>query len=562
MKLQYMLISLIFLIQFSFELVSTQQLSQDEIADLRSEAKSMFHHAYHSYMRHAFPADELKPLSCAGRNKDKEARGHLDDSLGDYSLTLVDSLSSLIVLGEHEELEDAVEKVIDNVRFDNDVIVSVFESTIRVLGGLLSAHVMIDTQDLIPWYRDELLYLAKDLADRLLPAFNTNTKIPFARVNLRHGVPKDETTLTCTACAGTLVLEFGLLSRLVGDDKYRIAAEGAVNALWERRSSLGLFGNLIDTSTGFWKERDSSIGAGIDSFYEYLLKSYFYFGNKDHYHMFNQTYHKILTYINHDNWYLNVDMHSGDTKYTWIDSLSAFWPGLQVIIGDVELARKAHDKYTSLWTKYGGVPERYDIVRGSSVQGINNYPLRPEFVESTYFLYRATKDHYYLQVGRKIMENLQKLKVPCGYASVADVETSRLEDRMDSYFLSETCKYLYLLFDDNNFLHKSPFIFTTEGHPLPLNLPWHRNPPSDVGDSCPFKKSGPLTNDEILSLLPKDVELVLPVCGLADNLPKSHNLKVSGIDYKKVSKLQVSLELVICMCIIIGACWLLLVVLT
>jgi len=392
----------------------------------------MFHHAYDNYLKNAFPADELKPISCSGRYR--EGRGTLDDSLGGYSLTLIDSLSSLVVFGDLDDFEDAVKLVIRHVSFDSNVTVSVFESTIRVLGGLLSAHLLIGQRKLLPWYNSELVTLATNLANRLLPAFQTKTGIPYSRINLRYGVEKNEIRYTCTACVGTLLLEFGLLSHLIAHVKDEKAANKALNALWIRRSKLGLFGNTIDTHTGQWREIDSGIGAGIDSFYEYLLKSYLFFGGKDFYVMFNESYKQVLLYLNHDHWYLPVDMHSGDTKYTWTDSLSAFWPGLQVMVGDIDLAKEAHSKFLSLWNKYGAVPERFDVLRGVSIQGINNYPLRPEFIESTYLLYRATRDPVYLEIGKNIFKSLQSCKVECGYASIANVETSRLEDRMDSFF--------------------------------------------------------------------------------------------------------------------------------
>lgn len=60
----------------------------------------MFYHGYNSYMHHAFPADELMPLTCSGRVRGvTPSRGDVDDSLGHYSLTLVDSLDTLVVLG-------------------------------------------------------------------------------------------------------------------------------------------------------------------------------------------------------------------------------------------------------------------------------------------------------------------------------------------------------------------------------------------------------------------------------------------------------------------------------
>ena len=95
----------------------------------------------------------------------------------------------------------------------------------------------------------------------------------------------------------------------------------------------------------------------------------------------------------------------------------------------------------------------------------------PEFIESTFFLYQATKDPFYLDVGAQIFEDLQRAKVPCGLATIADVLATRLEDRMESFVLSETLKYLYLLFDEDNPLagSDSNIVFSTEGHILTLN---------------------------------------------------------------------------------------------
>eukprot|EP01124_Arcella_intermedia_P034541 TRINITY_DN8582_c0_g2_i2.p1 TRINITY_DN8582_c0_g2~~TRINITY_DN8582_c0_g2_i2.p1 ORF type:complete len:318 (-),score=70.98 TRINITY_DN8582_c0_g2_i2:30-914(-) len=260
--------------------------------------------------------------------------------------------------------------------------------------------------------------MAMDLADRLLPAFSTRTGIPYSRVNLRYGVEENESRNTCTACAGTLLIEFGLLSRLVDNPLYETVARKALLAIWNRRSKLGLFGNTIDTHTGQWKIHDSGIGAGSDSFYEYLFKSYLFFDNMEYYVMFNESYQKAMQYFNYDNWYFSVDMNSGTFRYFWVDSLSAFWAGLQAIVGDVEKGKQTHAKYLRIWNKYGAVPERYDVLRGVSVSGLNNYPLRPEFVESTYLLYQSTKDPYYLEIGVNILRSLQKYKVECGYASM------------------------------------------------------------------------------------------------------------------------------------------------
>ena len=95
----------------------------------------MFYHAYNAYMDNAFPADELMPLSCRGRFRGREpGRGDIDDAMGNFSLTLIDSLDMLVVVGDLKEFESAVRKVIQTVKFDTDVVVSVFETNIRIIG--------------------------------------------------------------------------------------------------------------------------------------------------------------------------------------------------------------------------------------------------------------------------------------------------------------------------------------------------------------------------------------------------------------------------------------------
>eukprot|EP01127_Copromyxa_protea_P020352 TRINITY_DN680_c1_g2_i2.p1 TRINITY_DN680_c1_g2~~TRINITY_DN680_c1_g2_i2.p1 ORF type:complete len:368 (-),score=57.01 TRINITY_DN680_c1_g2_i2:36-1139(-) len=351
------------------------RFSDQEIRDAREEVKEMFFHGYNNYLTHAFPDDELKPISCTGRRR--ADRGTLDDALGGFSLTLVDTLDTLLVMGEEEGFVSGVKLVVDHVTFDRDVTVSVFETTIRVLGGLLSSHVLIEDRGLnISWYDGQLLVLAEDIGSRLLPAFKTMTGIPVSRVNLQRGILPDEEQSTCTACAGTLLLEFGLLSRLTSNSTYEEVTSKAVKSLWEKRSSLGLLGNTINTTTGLWMTTDSGIGAGLDSFFEYLYKSYLYFDNNEYHVMWDKAYESAMKYLEVNGWFLVVDMYSGTTRYPWIESLSAFWPGLQVGIGDIASAQSAHKNYHALWRRYGGLPERYDITRETCVSGFYNYPLR------------------------------------------------------------------------------------------------------------------------------------------------------------------------------------------
>eukprot|EP00069_Balaena_mysticetus_P011348 bmy_07083T0 len=496
-------------------------------AQMRDLARGMFVFGYDNYMAHAFPEDELNPIHCRGRGPDRGDPSNLNinDVLGNYSLTLVDALDTLAIMGNSSEFQKAVKLVINTVSFDKDSTVQVFEATIRVLGSLLSAHrIITDSKQpfgdmTIKDYDNELLHMAHDLAVRLLPAFeNTKTGIPYPRVNLKTGVPPDSNNETCTAGAGSLLVEFGILSRLLGDSTFEWVARRAVKALWNLRSNdTGLLGvghpvetlyvqeawathaadrtdkdvrathssllfpvrdegNVVNIQTGHWVGKQSGLGAGLDSFYEYLLKSYILFGEKEDLEMFNAAYKSIQNYLRRGReacnegegdppLYVNVNMFSGQLMNTWIDSLQAFFPGLQVLIGDVEDAICLHAFYYAIWKRYGALPERYNWQL--QAPDVLFYPLRPELVESTYLLYQATRNPFYLHVGMDILQSLEKYtKVKCGYATLHHVIDKSKEDRMESFFLSETCKYLYLLFDEENPVHKSGtrYMFTTEGH--------------------------------------------------------------------------------------------------
>ena len=276
---------------------------------IREIVREMFYHGYNNYMENAYPDDELKPLSCTGRRRDKaKSRGDMDEVLANYSLTLLDSLDTLVVLGDYEEFERASYLLINSISFNNDITINLFEVNIRALGGLLSSHLLAkqlqseslqisklhqrndfivdpiieenegennqnehreqsedyfgiltkyqlniikelqiffqnskydylnqkDQKRLINQlertktsgyfidYNDEFLKIAIDLGLRLLPAFQTTTGIPFSRVNLKTGVPKGESTRNCLAGAGTLLLEFGTLSRLSGYSVFEV----------------------------------------------------------------------------------------------------------------------------------------------------------------------------------------------------------------------------------------------------------------------------------------------------------------------------------------------------
>ncbi|EGC39812.1 hypothetical protein DICPUDRAFT_91147 [Dictyostelium purpureum] len=430
----------------------------------------MFYHGYKSYLKYSFPKDELKPISCTGSN-----------TFGDYALTFIDSLDTLVVMGDMKEFERGINWVIENINFNNDITVSVFETNIRVLGGLLSSHLIAEEHLGKEKYSGKLLDLAIDLGDRLLRAFQTPTGIPYGTVNLKHGVPMGETPITSTASSTTFSLEFGILSILSNDPKYEEAARRAVRSIWLYRSDIELLGNHINIFTGEWTIRESGIGTGIDSFYEYLYKAAIFFDDEEYMDLFFKNYQLINKYIKKDPWYVDVSIDRGAIVWPIYNSLQSFWPGVQSMYGDYESAFSTIKSFHIVWRRYGFIPEGYNLLSGNVQLNQKGYPLRPELAESLYHMYQTTKDPIFVRMGKDLVWTLNNLTTTkCGHANVLDVETHQLDDRMESFFLSETCKYLFLLFNtednfNNNFNNSNPnpidmesIIFNTEGHIFPM----------------------------------------------------------------------------------------------
>ena len=460
---------------------------------LRDRVKAMFYHGYDSYMFNAFPEAELQPIKCQG--------GQFD-LIKIPLITLMDTLDTLVIFGNHSEFRRAVSLISNHYTvFNIDVNVSVFETTIRVLGGLLSAHLMAIDPELAIYsntsgssYNNEMLYLAQDLGNRLLPAFETKTGIPFGTVNLMHGVPNGESEIASLAGAGSLIIEFEALSSLTNDSRYGDAAYNAAHALYTRRSSIGLLGKHIHTKTGRWFESSSGVGSNSDSYYEYLLKAYLLFRRKELYEMFTDTYTAIKRFVQVGDWFSDVDMYNGKVRRNRGENLQAFWPGIEAMIGFSSSGAKLLNSFYSVWSYLGFLPEEFDHSNWKSKKDTVNpfYPLRPELIESTYHQYRTTGDRSWLAAGALFLESLeQHTRTDCGYATVTNFQTYELSDTMPSFFLSETCKYLYLLFDDTNFVHDRAYIFSTEAHPFdPLQLPTVYRENNEIG-----KKRNKVVND-------------------------------------------------------------------
>jgi len=475
----YVIFTSLALVFLSNLVVGLRKYTREDVIRLREEVRGEFQHAYEGYLNYAYPYDELRPLSCDGV-----------DTWGKYSLTLIDSLDTLAVMGNYSEFARVVNLLKEKNNFDADINVSVFETNIRIVGGLLSAHLMSHKAgvDLEPGWpcNGPLLRLAEDVARRLLPAFDTRTGMPYGTVNLRHGVPPKETTVTSTAGVGTYIVEFGTLSRLTGDPVYEEAALNALFALFNHRSQIGLVGNHVDIMTGRWTAQDSGIGSGVDSYFEYLVKGAVLLNRPELLHMFHDNWKAITKYLKRDDWYVWVSMNKGQVTLPVFQSLEAFWPGVLSMVGETNSAARTFHNYHSVWRQYGFMPEIYNIPNGEAAVNKEAYPLRPEHVESAVYLWRATGDPFYLMAGEDMLRSIKhSARTDCGYATIKNVRDHRKEDRMESFFLAETLKYLYLLFDPDNFIHNDGrsgkiittpngeclidaggYIFNTEAHPM------------------------------------------------------------------------------------------------
>jgi mannosidase alpha-like ER degradation enhancer 2 len=374
-------------------------------------------------------------------------------------MTPVDSLDTLLVAGLKDEAAKAKALIVERLSFDRDVTVKNFEITIRLLGGLLSGYQM--TGDA------RLLRLAEDLGNRLLPVFESPTGMPYMYVNLKTG--RTSGAVSNPAEIGTLLLEFGTLSRLTKRPVFFEKAKRAVVELDRRRSKIDLPGEEIDVETGQWKSPASHVGGGIDSYYEYLLKCSILFGDADCRTMWRRSVRALNRYLADEArsglWYGPVDMATGRRTASEFGALHAFLPGVLTLGGDLSRARRLQDSCLRMWKLHGIEPEVLDYRAMKVVHP--GYPLRPEIVESAYVLYRKTKDPKYLEMGWAFFESLvAHCRTDAGYTVLKSVVTKEKGDLMPSYFLAETLKYLYLLFAPDETLDFDGVVFNTEAHPL------------------------------------------------------------------------------------------------
>jgi len=446
-----------------------QIFNNDDLSQFRaSEVRKEFLHAWNSYKTFAWGKDELKPVSSSAH------------TWLDMGLTIVDSLDTLWIMELYDDFSEARNWVASTLNFDVDKDVPFFEITIRELGGLLSAYEL--SKDAM------FLEKAENLGKRLLRGFSGS--IPLSTVNLRTGSahPAGWTGGNCILSEiGTIQLEFLYLAYHTGNTDFAKKALSTYAHLDSLAKPKKVYPLLIKPHTGtFYSTNDFSVGGLGDSFYEYLLKLWLLTNKQaDGYRrMWEETsigLQSELLQTSQNGWKYFSPKRHGMLSYE-LEHLSCFTGGMFALAGvnhasfepennlllGGDLTATCHENYDRTASKIG--PETSNFYgRSEFVASGRNYILRPETVESYFVLWRTTHDPKYREWAWEAFEAIRKTcRTPNGYSGITDVtrERSSFDDNQQSFFLSETLKYLYLIFLPDEVLPLDQYVFNTEAHPL------------------------------------------------------------------------------------------------
>jgi len=466
--------------------------SDEKWRPLAEEVRQAFLTTWRTYRKYAWGRDELMPLSKTGKN-----------TFGGIGMTILDSLTTLWMMGLTVEFEQAAAFVEGVLDFDNaDEEISVFELIIRGVGGLLGAHSLSG--------RTTFLTRAKELAERLLPALNSSSRLPWPKWNIARARGSVSGEPTILAEAGSMQLEFRYLSAHTGDDRFQRAGDACFEAI----QSTGVTGlaPVYLTPPDHTPPRALSskyaIGALADSYYEYLIKQWIQTPS--------EAYLKDLWLSALDEVpgllrprpagmkrsnakppkFKLIEVAPGGEAIWKMDHLSCFAPAMVVLglhsLPEKDLLEKGRndtwwriaegivESCMEMWTSTrSGLAPEFTLVHPAQPFNFHEVPekgrhsfLRPETVESLFYFYRFTGDEKYRKAGEKIFRAMmQHSKVDAGFASVKDVNKVPTEklDEMQSFVMAETLKYLYLLFSPADTLDLDRFVLNTEGHPLRLS---------------------------------------------------------------------------------------------
>ncbi|CAJ0928067.1 unnamed protein product, partial [Mesorhabditis belari] len=448
--------------------------------DRQKAVAGAFKHAWDGYKKYAWGHDQLKP----------QTRTYSD--WFDTGLTITDALDTAIIMGLEDEVREGTEWIEKSLSFDKDRYVNLFEITIRVMGGLLTSFHLTGNKMFV--------IRAEDLADRLLGAFTgSKSPVPFSDVNLKTRAARGPSWSSESSLSevSTLQMEFRDLSRITGNATFEKTAFKVSEHIHEIGCAAhdGLCEMFINANTGRFREKTTiTFGARADSYYEYLLKQWVQTGKTiewlaSDYQEAMASMDKKMVRLSEPNKLLYVGelLPPSDSFSPKMDHLVCFLSGtlglgakngmpprhMEIAEG---LAAACHAMYQ---TPTGLAPEiAYFNMNKEQQSDLSIKPLdahcllRPEAVEAWFYMYRFTGDKKYQDWGWEAFEAIEKYaKLDVGYSSVNSVKKIPVtyKNLMESFFLAETLKYLYLLFDDEKeLIPLDKWVFNTEGHPLPI----------------------------------------------------------------------------------------------
>ncbi|KAF9314260.1 hypothetical protein BG003_004352 [Podila horticola] len=485
------------MIQFNFKAHPWSSAQEQQNRDRQSQVREMIAHAWEGYSKYASPHDELKAVTGQGI-----------DPFHGWGATLVESLDTLWLAGFKDEYRKSKAKFLDMVQEhqwkvvgveDNKADIRFFEGVVKYLGSLLSIAELEEREGQEPDSR--ILGAAIGLADQLLLAFKgVNRALPASRIFPNGTLAANEALSGKVSLAevGTFQLEFRKLSQLSSDPKYSAVAQENFEYLSSLKPKIsGLFPAYFNRESGAANNYVASFGSLSDSFYEYLLKTFILTGDtkfRDQYVATVEAMHSHLLSYNRKNTahyaVLGIYDTTTDTLVPKMDHMSCFAPGL-LALGARVLGRSKDmaaaqalmetcflsyrnsetglgaDEIAFLATEHRrGKEFEMPMPRGFYVID-PEYVLRPETVESLFFLYRTTGNIKYQEYAWSIVEAIEKnCKTQFGYSALANVmdASEGMTDHMPSHFLAETLKYLYLIFSPPEQVSLNEYLFTTQGH--------------------------------------------------------------------------------------------------
>lgn len=466
---------------------STRNLSNHQSSELddyrRNFIRDMTKHAWHGYATYAWGFNEVRPVS---------KMPHTESIFGGEKLgaSIVDGIDTLFIMGLNEEYLAARTWIENNLDFNKYYAdLSVFETNIRYVGGLLSTYALTKDQ--------MFLEKAIHIADKLLPAFDSPSGIPQSNINIRTGYARNHDWAYGSAILsefGSMHLEFIYLSHVTGDPKYRdkvLKVREVIRRAVPRQD--GLYNNYMSTESGQWLTRPThvSMGALGDSFYEYLIKAYIQSDGQD-----VEAYQMYIDAIKaFENKLIFTSAQSklvyfAELKDTSInhkmDSLACFSGGM-LGMGATKSEEPVKSRHMSLAQGIANTCHE-SCIRSKSHLGPETfvfssradavaygpsekyYILRPEILESYFYLWRITHDPKYREWAWDFAQALEKhCKSEGGYSGLRNVYQPAIKDDVQqSFIFAETFKYLYLIFSDDEILSLDNWVFNTEAHPLPI----------------------------------------------------------------------------------------------